>query len=125
MIVSERGLRPASLSPKRRSEPRIISVWALPTSSRSISGISIGARPSASMMLMMSSTCSSTVADTAPAVQRQIEQAREQAAPDQPAADAGRGFVVAHASPPSTARRPGSPASASGRPAAKSHSAWR
>jgi hypothetical protein len=68
MIVSERGLSPASLSPKRRSEPRIISVCALPASARSISGISIGARPSRSMMLIRSSTCSITAAETAPAV---------------------------------------------------------
>ena len=45
-------------------------VCALPASARSSSGISIAARPSASMMLMISSTCSSTVAETAPAVQQ-------------------------------------------------------
>ena len=72
MIVSERGGMPASLSPKRRSEPRIISVCALPASARSISGISIAARPSSRRMSRMSSTCSSTAAETAPAVIRQI-----------------------------------------------------
>ena len=45
-------------------------VCAEPASARSISGITIGARPSRSMMLMMSSTWSITVADTALAVAR-------------------------------------------------------
>ena len=126
MIVSERGLIPSFLSPKRWSEPRIIIVCASPACARSISGMLIGARPSFSIVLMSVSACRKPAAETLPAASRTIR--RPQMAPrlSRPAPTLGGGFRGAHESPPSTARNPSPGRSRpSGRWRMKSPSAWR
>ena len=134
MIVSERGGMPASLSPKRRSEPRIISVCALPASARSISGISIAARPSSRRMSMIVVDLQQHGRRDRARGHQADQHAGEQATPEQSPADPGRRLVAvpageaaryAHASPPSTARSPSGRSSACGSPATKSHSVWR
>ncbi len=93
MIVSERAPpAPSALSRGRRSEPRIISVWALPGSvSASWSLPSLSSRPSPS-----ASTILSTSWKAATAVARRRREDAQQRAQQEALPESGAGDVFEH-----------------------------